>query len=271
VEYAPPALFVAWRDPDSRRISPVGRLLRLVAPVPGYEFAYIQGANSAGQHGFQPFVAFPDLNKVYRSRELLPFFKNRVLSPSRPDYEQHLASLDIEGETVEPMTLLALSGGRRATDLVEVFPDWISEGPSGPLKTRFLLRGVQYVPGAEERIRNLRPGDVLHCLPDTQNPVNAQALKAQTEDGVVVGYLPDYFAADLTELLTRSATISVRVLRTNPPPVPRHHRVLCSIVVEDSSGMVGFRSDVFNPISREATSIDAKTLTSMSPTRAAAR
>jgi hypothetical protein len=31
MSYEPPALYVAWRDPESRRIYPVGRLLRLRA------------------------------------------------------------------------------------------------------------------------------------------------------------------------------------------------------------------------------------------------
>jgi hypothetical protein len=163
------------------------------------------------------------------------------------------------------MTLLALSGGRRATDLVEIFPDWIREEDSGTMRTRLLLRGVQYVTGAEARIENLFPGDVLRCLADTQNPVNPQALKAQTEDGVVVGYLPDYLAADVSKLLAAKAQIDLHVLRVNPPPVPRHHRVLCSLIVRDSHGVAGFRSDCFKPVSREATNIDDRTLTLTSP------
>ena len=247
----------------------MGRLLRLVSPLPGYEFSYIHSAHLAAEHGFQPFIAFPDLSKVYRSRELLPFFKNRVLSPARPDYEMHVESLALATEAAEPMTLLALSGGRRATDLVEVFPDWVRDGRSRTMNTRFLLRGVQHVAGAEERIQSLRPGDVLRFLAHTENPVNPLAIKVQTEGSVDIGYLPDYLAADVTELLSRNAKVEVSVLRVNPPPVSRHHRVLCSLLVRDSQGMTGFRDDGFRPIPREATSIDDEALTSTSHTLAA--
>lgn len=265
VSYAPPALFVAWRDPDSRRIFPVGRLVRTISPLVGYEFVYVRGAHTAEQHGFQPFIAFPELNKVYRSRDLLPFFRNRILSPSRPEYERHVEALALELEA-EPMTLLALSGGRRATDLVELFPDWI--GVEGSTKTRFLLRGVQHVAGAEERIHRLLVGDILIGVPDLQNPVNPQAIKTRTEDGAVIGFLPDYLAADVTGLLQRNAELEIRVLRVNAPPMPRHHRVLCELSVNHANGFVGFRGDTFKPLSNEATSIDDKATASTAPTMA---
>src|SRR4051812_7613232 len=166
MSYEPPALFVAWRDPETRRIYPVGRLLRLVSTFQGYEFGYIEGALVAEKAGFQPFLAFPRLDQIYRSRELLPFFKNRVLSPARPDYPEYLESLALDARVAEPMTLLAVSGGRRATDLVEIFPDWTSEPTGERIQTRLLVRGVHHVPGAEERISHLQPGDALHCVRD---------------------------------------------------------------------------------------------------------
>src|SRR5690606_32438330 len=143
---APPALFVAWRDPESRRIFPVGRLVRIQDPLEGYEFAYIQGATAAANYGFVPFLAFPDLHQVYRSSELPPFFKNRVLSPSRPDYGEYMETLALDPATADPVTVLAVSGGRRTTDKVEVFPDLVRESETGCIRTRFLVRGVQHVP-----------------------------------------------------------------------------------------------------------------------------
>jgi hypothetical protein len=256
VPYASPALFVAWRSPDSHRIFPVGRLLRIVGTLPGYEFAYIRGAQAAEAFGFRPFIAFPDMTQVYRSKELLPFFKNRVLSPSRPDYEQHVESLALEPDTAEPMTLLGLSGGKRATDLVEIFPDWIKDRHSASIKTRFLVRGVQYVEGAEERIQTLQGGDSLRCVADVQNAANPKALKLQTSDNRVIGFLPDYLASDISEIVRRGGAPQMQVLRVNPPPTPRHHRVLCSLVVPDPRALAGFRDETFRPISNEATSID---------------
>jgi hypothetical protein len=256
MSYEPPALFVAWRDPESRRIFPVGRLLRIVSPFLGYEFAYIQGARIAAEQGFQPFLAFTELGEVYRSRELLPFFKNRVLSPSRPDYGEYVDSLALDAASAEPMTLLAVSGGRRTTDLIEIFPDWLREQAGQRLRTRFLVRGVRHVAGAEPRILSLRAGERLYCMRDVQNSVNPQAIALRAEDHAVIGFLPDYLAADVSALLEHDPETEVVVERVNPPPVFRHHRVLCSLSARAPREAVGFRSDTFRPISPEATDVD---------------
>jgi len=255
MSYQPPALFVAWRDPDSRRIFPVGRLLRLVTPFPGYEFGYIEGTRVAGQHGFQPFLAFPSLTTTYRSRELLPFFKNRVLSPSRPDYPEYVAALALDS-AVEPMTLLAVSGGRRTTDLVELFPDWIRDLGSDRIHTRFLLRGVRHVQGAEARVEALRIGEHLRWTQDVENAVNPRAVLLRTEDGAVIGYVPDYLAADVSELIEHETTMDVLVERVNPLPAPRHLRVLCSLSATAPPDDIGFKDPMFRPLAPEATSID---------------
>ena len=259
--YQPPALYVAWRNPETRLIYPVGRLLRLVNP-PGYEFTYIEGARSAAQHGFQPFLAFPERDKLYRSRELLPFFKNRVLSRSRPEYASYVASLDLalDAAQTEPMTLLAVNGGRRATDLVELFPDWSPDSSSAGITTRFLLRGVQYVAGAEERIQRLCAGDRLRPVPDTQNPINPRAVKLHTEDDVWVGFVPDYLASRVSQLLERDEGLEVRVQRVNPPPVPSHERVLCVLSARASIEAVAFRDGEFRPLASDATTIEDRTL-----------
>ncbi|MEO8179818.1 MAG: HIRAN domain-containing protein [Deltaproteobacteria bacterium] len=265
MSYEPPALFVAWRDPETRRIYAVGRLLRLVGTFRGYEFGYIEGARVATEVGFQPFLAFPKLDQVYRSRELLPFFQNRVLSPARPDYPEYVESLALDAGVAEPLTLLAVSGGRRATDLVEIFPDWTLEGTGERIQTRLLVRGVQHVPGAEERIARLQSGEALHGVRDRENPINPQAIRLRTEDGIDIGFVPDYLAADLTRLLDNGAEIDVRVQRVNPPPVPRHHRVLCVLSTRAGVGVAGYRGETFRPISSDATDIEDRVTTPAPP------
>ncbi|MEY4549578.1 MAG: hypothetical protein RL685_5773 [Pseudomonadota bacterium] len=267
MSYEPPALFVAWRDPESRRIFPVGRLLRMVTPFRGYEFGYIEGAWRASEAGFEAFLAFPSLDKLYRSRELLPFFKNRVLSPSRPDYPEYIEALALDARTAEPMTLLAVSGGRRVTDLIEIFPDWTLAADGERIQTRLLVRGVQHVPGAEERIEHLSAGDRLECRRDVENRFNPQAVKLRTGDGVDIGFVPDYLAADSSELLEKNVEVEVRVQRVNPPPVPHHHRVLC--ILSARSRVPGYRGPTFRPISPDASDIDDRVATPVPPAVAA--
>jgi hypothetical protein len=261
MSYEPPALFVAWREPKSHRIFPVGRLLRVMTPQRGYEFGYIEGARVAAEVGFQPFVAFPDLDGVYRSRELLPFFKNRVLSSSRPDYPDYIESLALDAGAAEPMTLLGISGGRRATDLIEIFPDWMPVSSDGRIRTRLLVRGVQYVEGAEEQISGVYAGDRLECIRDVNNPFNSRAVLLRTEAGQPIGYVPDYLTAELAYLLEHDIDVDMRVQRVNPPPAPQHHRVLCVLSAPAGSGVVGYRSKSFLPISSQATDIDDRVST----------
>jgi hypothetical protein len=253
--YEPPALFVAWREPESRRILPVGRLLRVVAPLRGYEFGYIEGARIAEEVGFQPFVTFPNLDEVYRSRELLPFFKNRVLSASRPDYPDYIETLALDAQVAEPMTLLGVSGGRRATDRIEIFPDWMPASCGARIQTRLLVRGVQYIEGAEERIAQVHAGDHLECVRDTSNPINPRAIVLRAKSGEKIGYVPDYLTSELAPLLESGIEIDVRVQRVNPPPAPQHLRVLCILSVPEASGIVGYRSSIFRPISAKAMDI----------------
>jgi len=141
-----------------------------------------------------------------------------------------------------------LGGGRRATDLVEIFPDWTLEPTGERIQTRLLVRGVQHVPGAEERIERLRSGEALHCTRDPENPINPQAIRLRTEDGIDVGFVPDYLAADLTTLLDNGTELDVRVQRVNPPPGPRHHRVLCVLSTRAGVGVVGYRGETFRPL-----------------------
>jgi hypothetical protein len=154
------------------------------------------------------------------------------------------------------MTLLAVSGGRRATDLVELFPDWSPGTTSQQIAMRFLLRGVQYVAGAEERIKKLHAGDRLRCVPDVLNQVNPDAVKLHTEDDVWIGYVPDYLASRVSRLLESDVGLEVSVLRVNPPPVPSHERVLCVVSARSSGGAVAFRDGDFRPLAADAMDID---------------
>lgn len=248
---APLHLYVAWRDPASRRIFPVGRLRRIEQPFEGYEFVYIEEARAAAERGFRPFLAFADLDEVYRSEELPAFFKNRVMSPSRPDYEEYVESLALTRATAEPMTLLAWGNGLRVTDQLEVFPEPTVDAEAGVVMTRFLVRGVQHIPGAEEHIAELAVGARLRCLLDVQNEHNARAVALRTDGHAFVGYCPDYLVDDVSVLLEQDRELEIRVVRVNPPPQSRHHRLMCELRARASADYVAFCSTRFRPIARE--------------------
>src|ERR1700726_2154827 len=115
-------LFLAWQDQgESRRWFPVGRLDADQFPT-RFSFRYIRGAEEANKiTGFSPLDDFPDFHVIYRSSELFPMFQNRVLHPSRSDFPEYMQWLDMDPRNNDPLDILAVSGGHRATDHFEVF------------------------------------------------------------------------------------------------------------------------------------------------------
>jgi hypothetical protein len=91
----PEMLYLAWRNPDSRRILPIARLLKHNGE---YEFACINAVKQATHLGFQPLLSFPDLDGVYITSELPPLFTNRVMPKSRPDFPECVSELGIHIE-----------------------------------------------------------------------------------------------------------------------------------------------------------------------------
>src|SRR5262249_37475981 len=110
-------LYVAWRNPENRSWFPVGRL-SYDGSV--YRFVYTKGVLQSPR--FVRFGQMEDLSVVYESRELFPLFANRLLSKKRPEYQDFLQWLSVPAGQDDPLTLLARTGGIRATDTLVVFP-----------------------------------------------------------------------------------------------------------------------------------------------------
>ena len=218
-------LFLAWQDKRQRRWFPVGRLDTEAQPR-SYRFRYIGGAKRACETaGFPLFYEFPKLTGDYRSPELFPLFTNRVIAPGRPDRAGYLENLGL-GEQADPFEILSVSGGRRATDVYEVFPK-IDKRENGEFTCRFFLHGWRHVPhSARERIDRLRVGETLFVTLELTNPATGFAVQIQTEDYHVIGWSPRYLVTDLVEAINDSPEYSARVVRVNRQPAPSKQRVL---------------------------------------------
>lgn len=217
-----PVLFVAWQDAASRKILPVGRLLRA---TDGYEFVYIEAVREALKLGFSPLMTFPKLDVVYRSVALPPLFSNRLMSASREDFPEHLQRLGLDVDEREPFTILARSSGRRETDKLEVFAPPQTTG--GAARGLFLVRGLRHTSGGEAAAEHLQPEDSLVVTADTENAANPAALTLSNRDGEKLGFVPDYLAQELADRELQGDLLKVTVARISLPPAPVHHRVLC--------------------------------------------
>lgn len=176
---------------------PVGRL-ELENGV--YRYFYTHGATSL--NGFKPFPEMPGLDDVYESNELFPLFANRLLTKQRPEYEAFLGWGGFNSQTPpDPILILGVTEGKKATDSVEVFPSPVPDS-QGCYFNKFFVHGLRWInPASLKRIESLEKAERLFLMPDIQNPYDENAVAIRTDkDRTMLGYVPRYLAADVSEL-----------------------------------------------------------------------
>ena len=223
--------FVAWRNPETGTIAPVGRLT--VTSLDGdtaFEFRYLTRAREVLA---RPFASFPDFAQPYRSATLFPFFENRMVPGARADFGEWAASLGLPGNS-DPFEVLAWSGGLRATDTLEIFPVAHVDRTAMTASFRFLVHGVRHREGADEEIDRLQPGDQLRLVPEPANPVDTLAVLVLPQSGAAVGWAPAYLCPALHRSVAGSGgtwdALSVTVRHIGDRAGPSHLRLLAEVV-----------------------------------------
>ena len=219
------SLFVAWRANDATGgiWGPVGRLH---FDGQQYWFCYTQGARKL--RGFRPFSPMDDLDQVYVSETLFPLFANRLLSPSRPEYDAYLrwGGFDPDNPPT-PLAILGVTEGIRQTDSVEVFPCPAPDA-DGCYLNRFFLHGIRWMPPAAlERIGQLQPKQELLLKPEPTNAADRNAVAVYTQsEPTQIGYVPRYLAHDVARLLQDCSFTELVVEQLNRD-APLQQRLLC--------------------------------------------
>jgi hypothetical protein len=245
-------LFLAWQDRQPGTIWPVGRLAWL--PEQGrFEFAYIQGAARAQEFGFTPIVGFPQLERVYDSPRLFPFFANRLMPSSRPDYEEYAERLELPMQA-EPTTFLARSEGPRMTDRFEVFGFPTHGVAPNILVYHFFVRGIRHLADAEAIIQSLNTGTELVARPEPDNLRDTMAVCLATDQHAQVGWIPRVLLEDFHDPRVHRDQLRIKVVRVNPHPAPIRHRLLCALSLAHDTGFSPFSSFTYQPISPDAQS-----------------
>jgi len=223
-------LFLAWQDKArTREWFPVGRL-DVQKPQSLYRFRYLQGAERARlKAGFGPLVDFPDFHGRYEASDLFPLFQNRVLAPGRRDFREYLRQLDLPDQA-DPIEILSVDGGYRATDSFEVFPK-IERREDGAFCCRFFLHGWRHVSkAAQHRFELLKQGDKLYVAIELTNPATQLAVQIQTEDYYMIGWAPRYLVPDLVKAIAKApGDYKAQVIRVNPMPAPSKQRLLVEL------------------------------------------
>ena len=220
------SVFIAWRSgEDLGSWGPVGHLEHTGDL---FRFYYTAGAKSLS--GFRAFPGMSNLEGIFESETLFPLFANRLLSPSRPEYEAFLRWGGFDpNNPPDPIALLGVTEGIRQTDSVEVFPCPSVDG-EGCFLSKFFLHGVRWVPAAAvDRIARLQHGERLFLMPDPANPADPNAVAVRTGDErTLIGYVPRYLANDANFLLRNCHpdSMTLTVDRVNPD-APLQNRLLC--------------------------------------------
>lgn len=240
-------LFLAWQDSQTRHWFPIGKL---TFDGKNYHFVYTHGVKKAqAESNFKLLHSFPECDRVYTSSELFPLFSNRLMRPSRPDYQDYIQWLNIPQNEDEPIAILARSGGRKATDTFELF-SCPERNEDGFYHLHFFVYGLRYMPECSiERVKHLKPKERLYLTRDFQNPYDDKALLLRTEERHSIGYCPRYLAADLVEVLQQKPqSVCACVERVNPAPTPIQFRLLCSMTAQWNDNFSPFESQDYQSI-----------------------
>jgi len=247
------SLFLAWQAPN-RAWFPVGRLDADVAQH-RYHFGYTKGALQA-EHavGFKPLPAFPEFERTYESSELFPLFQNRVLDPGRKDFAAYLTSLDLPPSSADPIEILAVSGGERQTDSLEVFPR-IESHRDGSFRCRFFLHGWRHMSAASQtRAMSLHPGEQLGVSLELTNKSEQIAILLTSSDYDFLGWTPRYLVKDLLKAISEKPRVTASVVRVNSADVPANRRLLVELTGTLPPGLQPMSAEEFQPlVPRQAT------------------
>jgi len=219
-------LFVAWQQPDSKEWIPVAKLEHRNGI---YYFSYTQGVYRAKQ--FRPFSGMTQVGATYESVHLFPLFSNRLISKSRPEFSDYLRWLGLDDTGDNPMAMLALTGGIRGTDSIELFQPPVVAPTDHRYQLDFFVRSLSHMPKSTiDHIGTMKKGDRLCLMQDGQNDFDHLAIALRSDKpAVLLGYCPKYYAKDLGVLLVnRDCGLEVKVKCVNLD-APLNMRLLCTV------------------------------------------
>jgi hypothetical protein len=245
-------LFIAWQDPDSRRIFPVARLTRRRSGE--YELRYIGAVRAAVQQGFAGLPGFEDLEALHVSAELPAIFRERPLPRRRvPSEPLGSPARELSGELLDatPITLFVRRRRGDAPERLEAFAPPL-RAADGRRWGVFEARGVGRVQESADVLAALAEQERVCVLAERDNPYNPQALLITRRDGTRLGYVPDYLANELAAVGGRPEQLQLEVIearRLTFAPAPPVYRVLCRYTCSAELGRLLFTSESYRPAS----------------------
>lgn len=221
------SVFVVWKYFQDGMWHPVAKLTRTEKL---YRLNYTLGSNHPR---FVPFPRMQDRSKIYTSKELFAFFRNRILPKSRPEFKKVLEWSDMDVESYDELELLGITGGARQTDQFRIIAQPQLTDTKN-YKIKFFINGIRHLPDSGiERISRLENGDELmfHFENSNEHDCNAVFATTSDEEQTKVGYCPKYFNSDIRALM-RDPNLKNYVLTVSKVNMdaPAPYKLLCEFV-----------------------------------------
>ncbi len=107
-------IYLSWKDYKTRQRYIIGELSKNNK----YEFKYrAKDVEDAIKNGFEPLIAFPNINEVYENNDIFPAFSSRLPDKRRKDVNEILSKYKLQ--KYDSFELLKKSGGKLPTDSLE--------------------------------------------------------------------------------------------------------------------------------------------------------
>jgi hypothetical protein len=242
-------LFLAWQEPESRRIFPIARLMRLRSGE--YELRYIQAVWAARERGFAGLPGFEELEAVHVRPQLPDIFEQR---PARRRPSEPPAALAGELLDAAPITLFVRRERGAQPERLEAFSPPL-RADDGRRWGVFEARGVGRVQGSPEVLASLLAHERLLLRAEPTNPYNPHALSIERSDATPLGYVPDYLANELAAVGAGPEQLELELLearRVTFAPATPAYRVTCRYTCSAELGRALFTSDSYRPVPARA-------------------
>ncbi|SHJ23601.1 HipA N-terminal domain-containing protein [Clostridium amylolyticum] len=202
-------IYLVWKCHSTRQRYIVGEL----SQNGKYEFKYrISDVNKAIQNGFEPLIAFPNINEVYESNDVFPAFSSRLPDKRRRDIREILAKYKLE--RYDTFELLKKSGGKLPTDSLEfIDPIFLDEAN---IVREFYIAGVKFHDYCNKKNKTinfeLKINENLILEKDPSNEYDEYAIKVKNKENKVIGFIPIFFSKPIGKAIDSKRKITCVVI-----------------------------------------------------------
>ncbi|MEK5270174.1 HIRAN domain-containing protein [Aeribacillus sp. FSL K6-8394] len=204
--------FVLWFIWQNERMCQRYHIGNLVHHEGKYVFYYEKSRKRRGlldalENGYQPHLAFRDIDKIYVSDRLFGPFERRLPDRRRPDFPEILRTHGLSSDYTE-MDLLRATGGRLATDSYEfVAPIYVY---GNHFDFDFYIAGWRYYEG-EQILKQLKIGEKVQFQLEPENEQDPKAVIVLTSQGRKLGYIPAFYSEFMFQLMENDGDYEAKI------------------------------------------------------------